>query len=116
MNFSVESMLKGLAEQGMCFTSSEQRTTGEYDSADAEWNYKDVPHLKEAHENAEAINGALSKVVLLQFLFKKWVRFAFLFQCAFTLPVLAQFLTSLLLVPLYSWFHQAGRPYSQAQQ
>ena len=61
MNFSVDSMLNGLAEQGMCFTSSEQRTTGEYDSADAEWNYKDVPHLKEAHENAEAINGALSK-------------------------------------------------------
>ena len=61
MIFSVDSMLNGLAEQGMCFTSSEQRTKGEYDSADAEWNYKDVPHLKEAHENAEAINGALSK-------------------------------------------------------
>lgn len=61
MNFSVDSMLSGLAEQGINFTSSEQRTTGEYDSADAEWNYKDVPHLKEAHENAEAINGVLSK-------------------------------------------------------
>ena len=60
MNFSLDSMLIGLAEQGICFTSSVHRTTGEYDSADAEWNYKDVPHLKEAHENAEAINGVIS--------------------------------------------------------
>ena len=71
MHFSMGSILNGLAEQRMCISSSVRRTTGEYDSADAEWNYKDVPHLKEVHENAEVIYGAISNSSASSIFFQK---------------------------------------------
>ena len=63
MYFSVDSMVSRLMKEGLFFTFSGQQTAGDYDSADAEWNYKDVPHLAEVHENVEGVNGLISNEI-----------------------------------------------------
>ncbi len=56
---SAESLIRGLQDQGFKFTFSRHSTEGSYAPMDAEWNYKDVPHLKVVHELVEGIPGAI---------------------------------------------------------
>jgi nitrite reductase/ring-hydroxylating ferredoxin subunit len=56
---SAESLIQGLKDQGFKFTFSKHFTEGIYSSMDAEWNYKDVPHLKVVHDLVEGIPGAI---------------------------------------------------------
>ena len=68
---SVNSMIQGLSAEGMVFTSSQQSITGRYAPADAEWNYKDVPHLKEIHNLVEGIPGAITHDYWVGFFMQK---------------------------------------------
>ena len=68
---SVNSMIQGLSAEGMVFSSSEQSHTGQYAPADAEWNYKDVPHLKEIHNQVEGIPGAITREYWVGFFMQK---------------------------------------------
>ena len=68
---SVNSMIQGLSAEGMVFSSSEQSHTGQYAPADAEWNYKDVPHLKEIHNQVEGIPGAITTDYWVGFFMQK---------------------------------------------
>ena len=68
---SVNSMIQGLSAEGMVFSSSEQSHTGQYAPADAEWNYKDVPHLKEIHNQVEGIPGAITTEYWVGFFIQK---------------------------------------------
>ena len=68
---SVNSMIQGLSAEGMVFSSSEQSHTGQYAPADAEWNYKDVPHLKEIHNQVEGIPGAITSEYWVGFFLQK---------------------------------------------
>ena len=68
---SVNSMIQGLRAEGMVFSSSEQSNTGRYAPADAEWNYKDVPHLKEIHSQVEGIPGAITHDYWVGFFLQK---------------------------------------------
>ena len=63
MYLSVDSMVSRLMKEGLCFTFSVQQTAGDYDSADAEWNYKDVPHLTEVHQNVEGMSVLVSNEI-----------------------------------------------------
>ena len=64
-------MIQGLSAEGMVFSSSEQSHTGQYAPADAEWNYKDVPHLKEIHNQVEGIPGAITTDYWVGFFMQK---------------------------------------------
>jgi hypothetical protein len=64
-------MIQGLSAEGMVFSSSEQSHTGQYAPADAEWNYKDVPHLKEIHNQVEGIPGAITREYWVGFFMQK---------------------------------------------
>ena len=68
---SVNSMIQGLSAEGLVFTSSQQSLTGQYAPADAEWNYKDVPHLKEIHNQVEGIPGAITTEYWVGFFIQK---------------------------------------------
>ena len=68
---SVNSMIQGLSAEGLVFTSSQQSLTGQYAPADAEWNYKDVPHLKEIHNLVEGIPGAITHDYWVGFFIQK---------------------------------------------
>ena len=68
---SANSMIQGLSAEGMVFSSSEQSHTGQYAPADAEWNYKDVPHLKEIHNQVEGIPGAITSEYWVGFFLQK---------------------------------------------
>ena len=64
-------MIQGLSAEGVVFSSSEQSHTGQYAPADAEWNYKDVPHLKEIHNQVEGIPGAITTDYWVGFFMQK---------------------------------------------
>ena len=68
---SVNSMIQGLSAEGLVFSSSQQSLTGRYAPADAEWNYKDVPHLKEIHNLVEGIPGAITHEYWVGFFMQK---------------------------------------------
>lgn len=68
---SVNSMIQGLSAEGLVFSSSQQSLTGRYAPADAEWNYKDVPHLKEIHNLVEGIPGAITHDYWVGFFIQK---------------------------------------------
>jgi hypothetical protein len=56
---TAESIIEGLKAQGFVFSQSTKFLEGKFEPADAEWNYKDVPHLKEIHELVEGVPGAI---------------------------------------------------------
>lgn len=68
---SVNSMVQGLSAEGMVFTTSQQSLTGRYAPADAEWNYRDVPHLKEIHKLVEGVPGAITHEYWVGFFMQK---------------------------------------------
>ena len=68
---SVNSMIQGLSAEGLVFSSSQQSHTGQYAPTDAEWNYKDVPHLKEIHNQVEGIPGAITTEYWVGFFMQK---------------------------------------------
>ena len=55
MKRSKEQLISQLKAQGLYFSSFSLDHQGNYAATDAEWNYKDVPHLHYVHEWAEAI-------------------------------------------------------------
>ena len=52
---SLESIKAELESHGLSFSQSSQVHTGSYDALDAEWNYKDVPHLGKIHSQVNAV-------------------------------------------------------------
>ena len=56
---SVESIIDGLESQGFVFSQSVKILEGNFEPSDAEWNYTDVPHLKEIHKLVEGVPGAI---------------------------------------------------------
>jgi len=52
---SLESIKAELEGHGISFSQSSQIHTGKYSVLDAEWNYKDVPHLGKIHSQVNAV-------------------------------------------------------------
>ena len=71
MKFSAESMMRQMEENGFVFSSTQQMSKGKYLSFDAEWNYKDMPHLHEIHELTEAVQGAIEDDYVASVLIQK---------------------------------------------
>jgi Rieske [2Fe-2S] domain len=55
-----EQLIVQLKGQGLSFSSFSLEHEGNYAAADAEWNYKDIPHLHCVHELVEAIISHVS--------------------------------------------------------
>ena len=55
MKRNKEQLISQLKAQGLHFSSFSLDHQGQYAAADAEWNYKDVPHLHYVHELVEAV-------------------------------------------------------------
>ena len=55
MRRSKEQLIVQLTGQGLYFSSFSMEHEGHYAVADAEWNYKDVPHLHSVHELVETV-------------------------------------------------------------
>jgi hypothetical protein len=59
LSYSQDELAKGLELQGMKFTYLEISQEGDYLPSDAEWNYKDVPHLNHVHELVDATYASI---------------------------------------------------------
>ncbi|WP_447984325.1 Rieske (2Fe-2S) protein [Nitrospira sp. Nam74] len=55
MKRNTDQLIAQLKAQGLYFSSFSLEHEGTYAAADAEWNYKDIPHLHCVHELVEAI-------------------------------------------------------------
>lgn len=55
MRRSAIDLIRALGKEGLRFSSFSLEDVGPYSAADAEWNYKDVPHLRHVHALVEAI-------------------------------------------------------------
>jgi hypothetical protein len=65
------------AEGGLAFSEFTLVHEGDYDVADADWNYKDVPHLHHVHELAEAIPTVVGDDLIATINLQKAVGFWF---------------------------------------
>ena len=52
-------LINGLEKHGLKFSQFEFTHEGDYLPTDADWNYKDVPHLNLVHELVDATYGAI---------------------------------------------------------
>jgi len=57
--FDKASILKRLSKEGFHFREFSLEHVGRYAAADADWNYKDIPHLHYVHHLAEAVPSAV---------------------------------------------------------
>jgi len=55
MAVSRERISQGLAALGLKSSVSQRSTEGEYAPFDADWNYKDIPHLAEVHHAVDGV-------------------------------------------------------------
>ena len=55
MSLSRERIAHGLVAIGLASTVSERVTEGDYEPFDADWNYKDIPHLAEVHHAVDGV-------------------------------------------------------------
>src|SRR5579872_7311877 len=57
--WSKEQLIASLQKEGIRFSEFSLTHEGDYAVADADWNYKDVPHLHHIHNLVEAIFAAM---------------------------------------------------------
>ena len=55
MALSRERISVGLSSLGLSSSISQRSTEGEYEPFDADWNYKDIPHLAEVHHAVDGV-------------------------------------------------------------
>ena len=77
---SSEAMKADLQAAGLVFHEFEIHLEGNYKAADADWNYKDVPHLKFMHPGIQPVVGMIEDnkliTINLQKLFGLWLPMA----------------------------------------
>jgi nitrite reductase/ring-hydroxylating ferredoxin subunit len=61
---SASNLVEALKKEGMHFSSSAMSSEGSYAPADADWNYKDIPHLNELHNLVESIATAIGDDII----------------------------------------------------
>jgi hypothetical protein len=61
---SAFTLVEALKKVGMHFSSSAMSSEGSYAPADADWNYKDIPHLNELHNLVESIATAIGDDII----------------------------------------------------
>lgn len=73
MKASRERLVNQLQSEGLAFCNFSLVSEGNYSVADADWNYKDIPHLRHMHELVEAVPAVVDREqyasVVLQRLF-----------------------------------------------
>jgi len=77
--YTKDQIVKRLEKEGLHFSEFTLTHEGLYDIEDADWNYKDVPHLHVVHELAEAIPTVVGDDVVASVNMQKvlWFRFPF---------------------------------------
>jgi hypothetical protein len=58
-------LARSLERHGLKFRSFSVQSTGQWSSEDADWNYKDVPHLNQVHTQARAVPGAIGDEIIV---------------------------------------------------
>ncbi len=61
---SAANLARGLERHGLVFRSFVVSSEGEWAAEDADWNYKDVPHLNEVHSLASTVPAAIDDEVI----------------------------------------------------
>lgn len=61
---SASNLVESLTKEGMHFSSSAMSSEGSYTPADADWNYKDIPHLNELHNLVDGIATAIGDDII----------------------------------------------------
>jgi len=56
---TAEDIVRGLERHGLRFRSFKVASEGQWSSEDADWNYKDVPHLNQVHTMARTVPAAV---------------------------------------------------------
>jgi nitrite reductase/ring-hydroxylating ferredoxin subunit len=77
--YSKNQIISRLKIEGLRFSEFSLIHEGNYETDDADWNYKDVPHLHHVHELAEAIPTIVSDDIITSVNMQKvlWFRFPF---------------------------------------
>jgi nitrite reductase/ring-hydroxylating ferredoxin subunit len=77
--YTKSQIISRLEREGLKFSSFSLTHEGRYDVDDADWNYKDVPHLHFVHELAEGIPAVVGDDIVTSVNMQKvlWFRFPF---------------------------------------
>jgi len=68
---SAESLQRQLERDGLVFTSRTLVHRGIYAPQDADWNYKDIPHLKEVHKQVEGIPAVIEDHLICNYFLQR---------------------------------------------
>ena len=77
--YSKKSLVSSLQREGQVFSEFTLTHEGDYAVDDADWNYKDVPHLHYVHELAEAIPAVVGDDLIATINMQKVLMFRFPF-------------------------------------
>lgn len=77
--YSKKSLVSSLQREGLVFSEFTLTHEGDYAVDDADWNYKDVPHLHYVHELAEAIPAVVGDDLIATINMQKVLMFRFPF-------------------------------------
>ena len=61
---SAQDLVRGVERHGLVFKTFTVSSEGSWSSEDADWNYKDVPHLNEVHSLARTVPAAIEDEVI----------------------------------------------------
>jgi nitrite reductase/ring-hydroxylating ferredoxin subunit len=78
--YSKNSLVSSLQREGLVFSEFTLAHEGDYTVDDADWNYKDVPHLHYVHELAEAIPAVVGDDLIATINMQKVLMFRFPFS------------------------------------
>ena len=78
--YSKDQIIARLKSEGLFFSEFSLIHEGNYETDDADWNYKDVPHLHYVHELAEAIPTVVGDDVIASINMQKVLGFRFPFS------------------------------------
>jgi len=71
VRISAEQLQKHLAVQGFKFTKLSLEQEGQFSTHDADWNYKDIPHLNEVHKQVEGVPVVIEHDLISNFFLQR---------------------------------------------
>jgi Rieske [2Fe-2S] domain len=71
MRITADGLQRGLETQGIKFSRFSLTQIGEFSEADADWNYKDIPHLNEVHKLVEGVPAVVGDDLVSNYFLQK---------------------------------------------
>lgn len=81
MMIRIQEIRHQLRGHGLTSSVSKREVEGDYEPFDADWNYKDIPHLPEVHNAVDGVVIAAEQNTSQACSYSKWAPFVFRSWC-----------------------------------